>query len=257
MDSVPIESLISIPDNQKDHTLLLAGDIGYPWHLNYRNFLKDSCAAFEYVVFILGNHEYYTSERYTMEEVQSMAKGLADELKLENLHYLQNQSFCCQKDIVVLGTTLWSPISKQNEHLIKHSINDYRCISFPTREETIRCKDINALYETNKVWLKQQLEKHKDTKTIIVLTHHLPSLTTLIAPQYKGQVMNEAFGSDLEPWMNLYQNLKIWVCGHTHMSFRVTIGHTECIVNPRGYKHPSLAKHENERYDPRCLFEVL
>ncbi|AYV86856.1 MAG: metallophosphatase [Sylvanvirus sp.] len=264
-DHVPIDTFLTIPNEPKNHTLLLAGDIGYPWMNNYIHFMKDACKVFEHVLFILGNHEFYSNGKYTMEEINVLASRMADELKLENLHCLQNQAFeLKEENLVILGTTLWSPISKQNESNIKHSISDYRCISSTEKWNNITCAEVTQHYNTNKKWLETQLTQLKQlqqvsNKQVIVLTHHVPSLTTLIADKYKGspekEATNEAFGSNLEGLMEQFENLKYWVAGHTHTGFQTKIHHTQIRMNPRGYSIGE-EKAENSNFILDCIFDL-
>ena len=47
--------------NPTKPNLILAGDIGYPSHPTYRQFLRDCQKMYENIYLITGNHEYYDS----------------------------------------------------------------------------------------------------------------------------------------------------------------------------------------------------
>ena len=68
-------------------------------------------------------------------------------------------------------------------------------------------------------------------KTIIVLSHHLPSFQ-LISPQYKDNQSNVAYASNLEYLMDKVEH---WACGHSHSKNEIKIDQCLCVLNPVGY----------------------
>ena len=47
--------------------------------------------------------------------------------------------------------------------------------------------------------------------------------------------MNGAFHSDLDHMMEMADNVKVWIHGHTHDEFNYVVGTTNVLCNPRGY----------------------
>jgi hypothetical protein len=67
------------------------------------------------------------------------------------------------------------------------------------------------------------------------VTHHSPSHNS-IHPKYKNEeLLNGAFHNKLDYMMELADNIKLWIHGHTHDEFDYKIGITNVICNPRGY----------------------
>ena len=97
-------------------------------------------------------------------------------------------------------------------------------------------------------YIKQVIRNSTDRdhyleKDVIVVTHHSPSHRS-IAPEYKNEeLMNGAFHNQLDYLMELADNIKLWIHGHTHTAFDYTIGITNVVCNPRGY--PKENQHMN------------
>src|SRR4029078_10107567 len=167
--------------------LLLCGDIGHPNTSKYINFLEYCSKNYEKTFIITGNHEYYYSD---FNQINSFINQLCK--SFSNIYFLNNKSHSINSKWVILGTTLWSEI--KDKDIIKDKMNDYHKITINnkilTPEFTI------DLYNKNVDWIKKQIKKHND-KNIIIMTHHLPSFKTVV-PQWKNNIVNQAFASNLD-----------------------------------------------------------
>ncbi len=108
-----------------EDVIVLAGDIhrfDKVVDYVYRRFPED-----KEIVLIAGNHEFYGT---TLENGYSVIKNRAK--KFSNIHFLEKNEFIF-KDIIFLGTTLWSDFNLFGDfhsikHIIKSKINDFSMI---------------------------------------------------------------------------------------------------------------------------------
>jgi predicted MPP superfamily phosphohydrolase len=242
---IELDTVLDVPENSKETNLIVAGDLGYPSLPNYKLFLQEASKRYAHVFLVLGNHGYY---QQSIDESNRTVQSIVE--LYSNVTLLNNDTHPLSEDLTIVGTTLWSPISSTNESYIKTYLNDYRCIYTDKMSgKLLKVSDVNAMYEENVNWLQHICETNKDKKLIIV-THHLPSNTKLIAERFKGSPLNEAFASDLEYLMKDNSNILYWCAGHTHSSFDIKIRNTRCLVNPKGYGS------ENVDYSGSLIFEV-
>jgi len=248
--------------------LALCGDIGYPCHPSYRTLIEQCSLRFEKVFVITGNHEYYQNMnnvnsvigdvKLTMNEVDELIRKITSEFK--NVYFLQN-SVVELYDKVILGTTLWTNIPNKDVMNVTNYMNDYvymykkndkfvslaqgadpsnkaRFGEHTNKIKVVSVEDTIMLWKKNVEWLEKSIEENKG-KDIIVLTHHLPSFK-LITPKYKNSNFNSAFATDLEYLMK--DNVKYWICGHTHSNIECIVGKTHCIASPYGYINENMER---------------
>ena len=232
--------------------LAILGDLGYPYHKNFMEFLSQVSKIYKKVFFVPGNHEYYqydVQKAQTIEEINLKIKKICS--SFDNVFMLNNNEYILD-NYIILGTTLWSKIPEEYEEMIKYNINDYNDIYYNLNNEKrlITTQFINAEYIKNLNWLENTIEKYKDKKKIIIMTHHLPSLK-LIHKKYDSCPVNCAFASDLDYLIEKYVNIKYWLCGHTHSHVKATINNCLCIANPFGYNEKNEV--ENKAYDKQKI----
>jgi hypothetical protein len=81
----------------------------------------------------------------------------------------------------------------------------------------------------------------RDPGSYIVVGHHCPSEQS-VADMYKGNLLNGAFRSKLDDFIEARPQIHYWLHGHTHHNFNYWIGETRVVCNPRGYVgHESMA----------------
>jgi Icc-related predicted phosphoesterase len=74
----------------------------------------------------------------------------------------------------------------------------------------------------------------RDPGSYVVVGHHCPSELS-VAAQYKGNLLNAAFRSGLDAFIEARPQIRLWLHGHTHYNFNYWIGETRVVCNPRGY----------------------
>jgi len=98
-------------------------------------------------------------------------------------------------------------------------------------------------------WLQKEILSRPD-KTIIVVSHHLPSFQ-YIASRFRGSPINSAFASDLDHLIK-QENVKYWFYGHSHASRDVIDMGCNLVANPYGY-----SRHENTDYNRNLAVDML
>jgi Icc-related predicted phosphoesterase len=228
---------INNPIVPKADILVLAGDIvtldsvtDKAWFFDY---LSEN---FEQVYWVPGNHEYY---HYS--DINRYA-GSFNVLVRNNVRLVNNVTIK-HDDVNLIFTTLWSKIRKENIHFIQQRMNDYRLIR--DAGEILTPKKTNMLHEVNIAFLRSELERLQDEKTVVV-THHVP--TEMEYPkQFKGDSLMEGFVVELS---EMIEELKpnVWIYGHSHHSKpKFQIGETLMLNNSLGYVHTEKTKYQNGR----------
>lgn len=210
--------------------LILAGDICFFEHHNFLPFFENVSPLFEKIFYILGNHEYFDSNKLPKNSFKSIPFLIKETLKhLKNIYVLQNDYFE-SNDFIILGTTLWtSHRIKPKDPLIKLTNNpDFIAYS---KKKLPSLKIFQQENDTDYNWLKNFLKEHNKNKFIIVVTHYLPSYK-LIPKKYRNCENNFLYASHYD---ELLEYSHAWVFGHGHTSVQKNIKGCLCISNTYGY----------------------
>ena len=207
--------------------LILAGDICFIKHPLFVPFFKKLSPMFKRIIYVLGNHEYYYHDDYRIDTLTTMELLVTDKLSpFKNIFILNKQYLELDEDVVILGCTLWSYLSKQD---FVAGMKILPAVSFVKHSKTILLhpRITNKIHLMHKKWLYAMFEKFIDRK-IIVVSHYVPSLKGLDA---KYSFFNKAYYSNCD---DLVQQADIWCCGHTHEQKIVHIGKTPLYINALG-----------------------
>lgn len=236
--------------------LVLAGDIGRLQDYDkYHDFLERQASKFDKVFLVLGNHEFYN---------QSFESGLERAKQLERASssngriILLNQTRYDMPDtrVTILGCTLWSRIPEDAREIVHAKIQDFKHIQDWSIDKH------NAAHESDLAWLRQEVRaiqqennqatKKSEARSIVVVTHHAPSLDGTSSPQHSENPWRSAFGTDVlsENW----KGVKAWVFGHTHYTTEFEEGGIKVVSNQRGYVLPWTK--ETGNFDPNKVFWV-
>ena len=162
---------------------------------------------------------------------------------------LQNEHFEHNDDgYVVLGTTLWTPISPDEKDRIGRSINDFNLIQNGWNVDTHESEHMIARRYLC-TCLKSLQEARVRDIVVICVTHHLPTYR-LVHPDYINSSIGSAFAcSDMDEYIDCAD---VWICGHTHKTV-VYKSSTDTILacNPVGYER------ENPSYEMMTIDTVL
>jgi Icc-related predicted phosphoesterase len=220
--------------------LILAGDILCAHHLKkngylneiYRKFIRECSENYDNVLYVKGNHEYYS---YNYEGADKVLR----EALPDNFHLLDNETIKIG-DVCFLGFTMWTDFFNENPIEMMDAqmyMNDYKSIRIGANYRKLNTNDVIEFHRTSRAYLEQQLEALKNER-VFVISHHAPS-PQCIASAYKNFRCNGAFCSNLDELILNNQNLQNWVFGHVHTCFDFNIGQCRLVANPRGYNHES------------------
>lgn len=70
-------------------------------------------------------------------------------------------------------------------------------------------------------------------RTLVVITHHAPSLRSLADNPYAGGHMDAAYANRYDDLLEM--GVDLWVHGHSHTACDYRTGTTRVVCNPRGY----------------------
>lgn len=216
--------------------LILAGDIlnyrhlktnGY-FHDIYSKFFNECSENFEHVIYVLGNHEYYSGH-------YDKGKQVIQSHVPENFYVLNDETIKIQ-DINFIGCTLWTDYFKENPLQMwdcQQIMNDYKAIRIGTNYRKFRVNDALAIHIKSLNYIKTQLALLKNER-VFVVSHHSPSPQS-IPEKFKSASNNGAYCSDLEYLIIDNSNIKNWAFGHIHSAQDFTIEQCRLTCNPRGY----------------------
>jgi 3',5'-cyclic AMP phosphodiesterase CpdA len=244
---------VMIPHAQAD-LIVLAGDIH-----NHALGLRWAAETFDPqvpVIYVPGNHEYYDGEFGALEAAMRDAASA-----LDNVRFLNNEALADPAGRWrVLGTTLWADFALFGADdaartdaiaAAERVMLDFRGliqVSWPDSPEGMARdftpQDSLALHAHALAWLKAELAKPFDGKTIVV-THHAPHRLSL-APRYADDLVSAGFVSDLDALVR--SPVALWIHGHTHTCFDYTVNGTRVVCNPRGYRDRRTGQPENPAF---------
>ena len=196
--------------------LVLAGDVlPLVRATQVRETLGWFCHRFPRVVYLPGNHEYYqTSPARASELLSTCAK------EFRNLHVLDAAATEIEGTRFV-GATLWYPPTPDEE--------DYRdfVTDFALIEDFVPW--VHQTHARHLAFLEQNIRPGD-----VVITHFVPHSGS-VAPQYRGDPLNRFFvAEDAAPLVER-RGARLWIHGHTHVSFDYRVGETRVVCNARGY----------------------
>ncbi|CAG8422861.1 unnamed protein product [Penicillium salamii] len=197
--------------------LILAGDIGQLQDYNeYLSLLRRHTNNFEIVFLVLGNHEFYN---------QSIESGLEIARRLEREPSLHGRLFILHQQrydipgtrVTVYGCTLWSHIPNDARDIIYAKIRDSKHIQEWSPEKH------NSAHLSDLAWLRRELQviqrendkslRKSDIRSVIVVTHHAPSLGRASSPQHAQNPWSSAFGTDILS-NGCWDSVNAWIFGH-------------------------------------------
>lgn len=204
--------------------LLLGGDIiPFAQLQQHNDFLDYIAANFKATYWIPGNHEYYHSDI-------NQRSGTLHEPIRNNVFLVNNTSVTIDDTELICGT-LWSHIDPVNEWPITRAMSDFHRIRKGAGK--FSTGDYNALHDRSRNFITQALATSKARRKIVI-THHVPTLQNY-PPKYKGDVLNEAFATELHDFIAKC-GADYWIYGHTHSNTPdFKIGNTWLSTNQLGY----------------------
>jgi DNA repair exonuclease SbcCD nuclease subunit len=222
-----------------------------------REFFFHECAKYEKVYYIMGNHEHYNGIfDYSAETLREFLEGT-------NVTLLDKEFVDLNEQWQLFGGTLWTDYNNQDwfaMHAAKDKMNDHTIIkkmkpvANPYGEMMGRFLPVDAYEEHNKTLEALEngiYDMARIDRPTIVMTHHAPTHQSVM-PQYKGDLLNAAYASDLSEQILRLTNIKYWFHGHMHDSFEYMVGECQVKCNPRGYNGYAL----NANFNVDFEFEI-
>ncbi|MCW2293133.1 putative phosphodiesterase [Pseudomonas sp. BIGb0408] len=210
------------PEVHDADLVILAGDI----HTLTRG-VKWANEVFDCdVVYVMGNHEFYRGHLD-----RTLAK--ARECAAPHVHILEADSFI-RDGVRFLGTTGWADfsISGDSQAAVREALdgmNDYKLIRFGDSYRKLRPADVIKRNRSSHDWLKSELAKDFDGKTVVI-SHHAP-LACILGEEPVGHLS----ASYANNWPELVAKADAWIFGHTHDAINDEFYGCRVISNPRGY----------------------
>jgi Icc-related predicted phosphoesterase len=216
------------PKNSDADLMILAGDI-----ITFKNFkpLSDFLSDWKKpVLFIAGNHEYYT--RKPMSECEDEFQNFIS-TNYPNVTWLNNSTFVLD-DFHFFGGTMWTDFDESNQEAMRNALgamNDFRQI-LTKNDQFLLPQDTVKMHNIFKEKLINWLEKYEGKKRVVI-SHHAPIKNP--NTKYGDSKLQAAFNSlDMVEIIEKYQP-NLWIYGHTHECDDQIIGETRIISNQLGY----------------------
>jgi hypothetical protein len=202
--------------------LILAGDIGrIHKHQQLRTFLQDVCQHFRYVLYVLGNHEFYRVKGIPDKSIDELWVMMRDiEKKITNL-YILNRSSLVIGNICIAGCILWS----------RPLVN---VPSFIVRIAGMNTDKYRSLHEQDVQYIEKIVRYCSSKKLrLVVVTHHCPSYSLLAGKKLQDKYKS-LYVSNLDYLLDVTR-VHTWICGHVNINFDLrTKNGTRLVSNQKG-----------------------
>lgn len=209
--------------------LIIAGDLGT--NLTFEPILnhikKETKDKFKDVLFIRGNHDYYSDYEES-----------TDFLKYKFLDLVDN-------DVAFIGCTLWTPYKGNIYNEVKY-MNDFRYITNANNNRLM----FGEIFNEESSWLRDKfIEYKKQNYKIVIVTHHNPRSSDIL-PEDSFNSMHWDVAKAY--WANDELediNPDIWICGHIHTPIDILHNGVRFIRNPIGYRHTFIENDNKSWYN--------
>lgn len=194
--------------------------------------IDEAVRKFAHVLLIAGNHEHY--DGVFEDTVGLMRRHLPAVTVLDN----EVAEIDCVR---FFGATLWTDLGRQSEAEItalRKGIGEYFFVK--TRDgkldqplARLKPADTHRAHET--AWARlRDVVKGEPRRQTVVITHHAPSRVGL-NPRFTGNGLDPAYASSLDDMIAAFDNVPVWVHGHTHVARTYRIGNTVVRSNALGF----------------------
>jgi predicted phosphodiesterase len=212
--------------------VVLAGDVANA-PVFYRGLVKVAQkAAPKPLVYVLGNHEYYGSDRLAVRNQLAHLPA--------NVHWLDYNSVTID-GVTFLGGTGWFD-QRKIDPMMELNFSDFHYIAGLRQWVYVE----HAAYRK---FLAQQALRAFEGKRVLV-THHAPSYKAVL-PRWQRSTINDFFYVDCEAEITKLRP-DLVLHGHMHSGLDYQIGTTRVVCNPRGYP----GERQDMPFDPRLILEV-
>ncbi len=215
-------------------------------------------------VMVAGNHIVYNHSPHS---IQYLTAQYEERFPLTAPFSFLHNSYKMVDDIVFVGGTLWTDYNLFGHEqqgismwAAKRVLNDFRYGLYNpnnTFADEIE-ENLQPLQpEHCAKMFAETLKKIDDVcqqfadKKIVVVTHHAPSIESM-PPHYQNSTLTPSYVSNLEDFILLRPNIKLWCHGHIHAPSDYQIGTCRVVCNPRGY----VSQNENPAFAKNFMVEI-
>ena len=237
----------------------------------YHKFFEQACSEFPQVIYILGNHEHYHGDTAKSYEILKSHLNFANlhildkevwchqgvtfiggtlwtdmnrEDPLTLMHtktamndfrgVINSRRTIARKVPLYEPNPLWTGDGQNGSRYLTNEAGQMIVIGHKRKEEPANWSPEDTVEE------HRQLLEYIDTVIqvpgrYVVVGHHAPSSRS-VADWYRADtVMNGAFRSELDEFIEDRPQIQLWIHGHMHNASDYVIGQTRVVCNPRGY----------------------
>lgn len=195
-------------------------------------FIDEALQKFAHVLLVAGNHEHYDG---VFEETTGTLRR-----HLPGVTMLDDEAVEIG-GVRFFGSTLWTALSGQTEAevtAIRKGMGEYFFVK--TRNAgaeqplaKLRPADTHKAHEI--AWARlREVVTSEPQRPMIVITHHAPSRLGL-NPRFTGNPLDPAYASSLDEKIAAFENVPVWVHGHTHIAKTYRVGNTVVRSNALGF----------------------
>lgn len=206
------------------------------------------------IVYVAGNHEYYSTDGRTLQEIAGEMQDLARSYGVE----LLNPGVAEVGGWRFIGATLWSDFSLYGDNeraftldYARRELNDFRLIwTEEPDSEKRRFQPTDAFnrHLRERDFLFAEIQNGDPAHTVVV-THFVPTARA-IEKRYQGDLLTPAFVSDLDAAIE-NSDAAAWIFGHHHSCWNFRLGSTQMISNQQGYPNEGV-----KGFDPGLVIDL-
>lgn len=214
-----------------------------------RSWIEMLSDQFKYVVFVLGNHDYW-GQNFSMEA--GKVKMAMNDDKLTNVYFLEKSAVVLD-NVKFLGGTLWTDFGKQDPVVMMNAtnrMNDYNYIRNGAGYRNLYPIDVLNRHLDTRNYISWNAAKDNPEQRVMIVTHMAPTFASC-DPALGSMDYAPYYASDLSDMiLDDCQDVEWWIHGHIHSPADYMVGNTRVMCNPRGYVgQPTM-------WDPRLRIEL-
>ncbi len=202
-------------DTPDDETvLILAGDMGDSASDPYRRLLIAARAAYQTVILVPGNHEYYTDGARDM----SVVKEHLGRLTRDTGVILLDNADTVIQGIRFVGSTCWPIIPEEQFKVLKRE--RYGLVTRISKDShRLDPSDFKRLHDTDVRYLEETVRNSREP--CVVITHYPPSALMIDDRfEHSPQIPLHYNEGLIEKVAKTQGATPLWCCGHCHTSKR-------------------------------------
>lgn len=212
--------------------------------------IDEALRKFAHVLLVAGNHEHYDG---VFEDTGELLRR-----HLPGVTVLDNETIEIA-GVRFVGSTLWTDLGGRSEDevtALRKGMGEYFFVKTREGEQEqalskLRPADTHRAHVDSWDRLRDAVtaELHRPT---VVVTHHAPSRLGL-NPRFPNSPLNPAYASSLDDEIATFENVPVWVHGHTHITRTYRIGKTVVRTNALGF---AAKGHAAPGFSVKAHFEI-